>query len=297
MKIDEFIKVIKQQGFNTGANRSIKDVRDIKDKSAAQAYPYPAFHETDIDGLNIKGTDERYQKLLGVCVACSVTTYVEWLYWKKTGVYTKLSVAFLYLVIKNFIDKDKVEGTSARSAIRAAMKYGICTEATFPTDYSMDHASFIAQAIPAAAWNEAINYTIGGYISVPVERSIMAAHLHKYGMLVSRYECGYTWWVPSWLPKDIFPLKKPLIVASGHLITHFSYNLNEKARFDFLNWWSKGWGNLGTGYSEVEDYAPTECWVLTLDSVMALKEDASPAILETIWRKLLSVFRKADVIK
>ena len=284
------------QGLNTGCHESSCDARDIKDRTIAQAYPYPLSFETFIDALNIKGTDERYQKKIGVCVACTITTYVEWLYWKKTGTYVKLSVAFCYIVIKTLIDKNRLEGTSARSAIKAVMKYGICTEATFPTNYDLTHDQFLDQKIPDAAWTEALNYKIGGYISVPVERSLMAGHIHKYGLLITRYDCGETWWYPSWLPKDILPLKKPNLFVSGHMVLEYYYDLATKSRFGFLNWWSKKWANLGTGYSDLEDFAPTEAWALTLESVMPLKVDNSPLVEESAWRKLLSALRLLKLI-
>lgn len=285
-----------KEGLNTGCHESTCDARDIVDPTISKAYPYPAFHETDIDALNIKGTDERYQKKIGVCVACSIATYVEWLYWKKTGVYVKLSVAFLYIVIKKLLDKNRYEGTSPRVGIQAVMKFGICTEATFPTNYDLTHDQFIDQKIPDAAWTEALNYKIGGYVNVPIERSLLAGHIHKYGMLLARYNCGETWWVPSWLPRDIFPLKKPKVLVSGHLVDDYWYDLGEKSRVGFLNWWSKKWGNLGTGYSDLEDYAPTEAWALTLESVMPLKSDNSPLVEDSVWRKVLSVFRSLKII-
>jgi len=279
-----------------GAHPSKEDRRNIKDPHLALGVPYPSIYETDISGMT--GLLKlRYQKLLGVCVACAITTYVEYLYWKKTGKYTRLSVAFLYLVTKKLIDGNTEEGTSLHSGIKAAMKYGICTESTFPTNYDLIHTQFIRQPIPPEAYTEAINYTIGGYVSVPIDRSLFAAAIFKYGMLLTRMEVGSTWFTPSWLPKDIFPLKKPTVVISGHGIDHHEYDLTkEKSKFGFLNWWSVGWGNKGTGEHLMEDYEPTEAWALTLDSVMQY-QDNSPVISGSIWKRLFDIFRSAGTLK
>ncbi len=279
-----------------GAHPSKKDKRDIKDKKLALATPYPIAHRTDVSGMK-NLLKERYQKLLGLCVACAITSYVEFLYWKKTGLYTKLSVAFCYNVIKRLIDKDTKEGTSLRSGLKAVYKYGICKEITMPTNYDLTHAQFINQNIPQEAWTEALNYTIGGYVSVPIERSLISAAIFKYGLTISRMECGSTWWIPSWLPKDIFPLKKPKQIVSGHAIDHDEYDLTlkDECPMGFLNWWSESWGNKGRGKHIYENYKPTEVWTMTLDSVQHMA-DSDTIISDSVWRKVLDIFRKVGNI-
>lgn len=282
--------------LGTGAYRSKKDKRDIKDPHLSLATPYSLSYATDFPGFtgsDISLLDSRYQKKLGVCVAAAIVTIVEYLHWKKTGIYTKLSVAFLYQVIKKYIDGNRTEGTSPRSGLKAAVKYGICKEETMPTDYDLSHDQFIDQKIPDNAWTEALEYAPGGYLSIPVERSLLAAAISKYGMVLARYECGDTWWIPSWFPKDIFPLKKPSVVVSGHLVANHSYDFLKdiKAWFSFLNWWSGAWGNRGRGEHFLDDYAPTEVWAITLESTMPYKE-STPSVPDSIWRSLLEILRK-----
>lgn len=285
--------------FGYGALPSSKDSRDIKDPNITLASPYPDKYETDMSVFQARGLFERrYQKKLGVCVACAVVTYVEWLYFQKTGKYVELSVAFAYLVIKKLIDRNTIEGTSLRSALKLAMKYGICSEATFPTDYDLTHSEFLAQVIPEAAWSEALNYTIGGYVSIPIDRSLLAAGIYKYGMLMTRMEVGDTWWIPSWLAKDILPLKKPKSIVSGHAVDDHKYDVSlmNKAQFSFINWWSPTWGRGGVGEFIVEEYPPTEAWALTLESVMQY-QDHSPTLAESVWRKVMEVLRTIGMIK
>jgi len=288
-----------QKTFKAGALPSARDIRDIKDPTLSLASPYPESHETEFPGFT--GEDrqalyDRYQRNVGVCVACAVATYVEYLYWLKTGKYERLSVAFLYIAIKRLVDGNPYEGTSLRSGIRAAMKYGVCRESTFPTDYSLSHAEFLSQWVPDAAWTEALDFTIGGYVSVPVDRSLMAAAIHKYGLLLTRMEVGDSWWSPSWLPKDIFPLRKSKSVVSGHAVDHHRYALSDGTELGFLNWWSGRWGRRGHGEHVLEDYAPTECWALTLDSVAQFRNQG-PTVSEGVWRSLLEILRRFGPLK
>lgn len=274
-----------------GASPSKADKRDLKDYGV-QAMPFPISSSINPDVLNI---DERYQRKIGVCVACAVTTYVEYLYYVKTGTYTKLSVAFCYQVIKKFVDKNTTEGSSLRSGITVAMKYGICKESTMLTNYNLTHEQFLAQQIPEGAFTEALNYRIGGYFAVPIEQSLLAGTLYKYNLILTRYEVGNKWYSPSWLPKDIFPLVSSNPVASGHAVVQHAYNLKDKPRFDFLNWWSGNWGNRGTGWSYIDDYAPTEAFVLTLESQAHLLVDNSPLIDESFISKIMKILRALKI--
>lgn len=278
--------------FGHGALPSKRDKRDLIDKSLSLAFPYPNKYGTHIDFLNFQ---KRYQKKIGVCISCFAVTYVEWLYYQKTGKYTKLSVAFLYLVIKKLIDKNRIEGTSFRSSIDALMKYGVCTEKTFPTNYDLTHDQFISQTISQEAFTEALSYRIGGYFSVPVEQSLMAGTLFKYGLIGSRFSVSEKWWIPSWLPKDIFPLLSGKEI-SGHAVVHYSYDITDRPRFDFMNWWSSAWGNNGTGWSNFDDYAPTEAWVLTLESQSHLIIDNTPLIDNSFIGKIMKILRDLKII-
>lgn len=287
-----------EKPFKTGAFKSKKDKRDIKDPHLALATPYPDEFTTDFPGFtgfDASLLDARYQRQIGACVLCTIATHVEYLYWKKTGIYKKLSVAFLTCIVKRFIDQNSDEGTAIRSALKAVMKYGICTEDTMPTNYSLTWEEFINQPIPEKAWTEALDYTIGGYIYVPVDRSLIAAAIYKYGLVAVRMECGDTWWIPSWNPKDIFPLRKPKTIVSGHAVSEYRYMLADKTNLKFLNWWSKRWGENGRGEHVLEDYEPTEAWVLTLDSVMHLQSDLTVSV--SLIKKIMNFLRSIGTLK
>lgn len=276
--------------FGTGALPSKIDPRDVKDTSLTLSYPYPSEYETFIDMLEVED-----QEKIGICTSY-LKTYIEYLYFKKTGKYVRLSAAFLYIITKLYIDKNMQEGSQLRSALKAAQKYGVCTEATFPTNVNMTHAQFLSQSIPKEAWNEALNYRIGGYINIPIEKSLLAAAIHKYGMLYARMEVGSSWWTPSWHWKDILPLRKPSSVVSGHAVNHHGYEISDKTKIRGRNSWGKEWALMGNFYYFMEDYMPTEAWAITLESVMPMV-DNTPLISDSMWRKLIAIFRDLKIIK
>lgn len=276
-----------------GAHKSKKDARDHKDNTLVKAFPYPISHEIDVSKIR-----SFYQGEIGICTGAALTVAImEYLYWKKTGKYTKLSVAFLYMVTKLKIDVNFQEGSSLRSALKAAYKYGVCTEQTFPTDINMTHDQFLKQIIPKEAWTEALNYTIGGYISIPVDESLIAAAIWKYGPLYARMEVGDTWFTPSWLEKDISPLTRAKKIISGHAIALTAYDLSKPEKAMWLkNSWGEDWFRKGSGLFNFRDYKPTEVWAVTLDSTMHMAENPQPLLLSDIHRKVLDLLRKIGLM-
>jgi hypothetical protein len=273
-----------------GAAPSKKDPRDKKDKELALAYPYPSKYDVDMAKVDVF-----YQSKIGVCTAAALCGIIEWLYWKKTGKMVKLSVAFLYIVTKLHIDGNFYEGSSLRSALKAALKYGVCTEERFPTNVNLSHSSFLLQTIPKEAWNEALQYKIGGYVSIPVDESMLAAAMFKYGPLYTRFEVSHKWYSPSWFEKDISPIVAGSPIDSGHAVALRTYDLAELGKpFWLRNSWSKDWFRGGDGLFHFRDYKPTEAWAVTLDSVADLP--SQPTVLDTFGKKILDILRRAGVI-
>lgn len=282
--------------FGHGALPSPLDIRDREDSNLTYAFPFPTKYSTDISVIvpnNVKN-----QRQLGVCTA-SLTYYIEYLYWKKTGVYVKLSMAFLYLITKRYIDGNITEGSALRSALKAAQKYGVCTEATFPSNFDQPYQTFIAQEIPKEAMYEAMNYKIGEYTSIPIEPSLLAGAIYKYGMLYARVVIGYEWWSPSWAQSDIDPIKPPKQPIGGHAVNLFGYDDSGlKSKNYGINTWTKQWDNEGTFSIVYEDYKPnlTEAWAVTLDPVLPPKVDNSPTILESVWRRFIQILKDLSKI-
>lgn len=171
-----------------GALPSEPDYRDVKD--ATLAAPRTAAHSTDLGPVQVFD-----QEKIGICTT-SIATYVEWLYWKKTGVYTKLSRRFIYSVGKNLIDEAGFEGSSLRTMLKVVYNYGACPESIFPSEPgNMSHAEYMdINAIPAIAWKEALKFKIGGYVSIPADRESLLQGIFKYGLLYTRMIVGKEWW-------------------------------------------------------------------------------------------------------
>lgn len=253
----------KQIGF--GAFPSPKDYRDHQDPELVQGLPYPAEFHTDVTPLVVTN-----QKKLGICTS-NLAYYAEWLYFKKTGVYTRLSRRFLYSVTKNLIDQNAMEGSSLRSALKAAYNYGICKEETFPSDTEgFTHDQYIdINAIPPAAWAEAKNFKVGGYISIPTTKEGLMQGLYKYGLLYSMMQVGKEWWTDingnvTWDRTKIDPLRPPVNVVSGHAVVHTAY---DPVSLELRNSWSTSWDCDGNGHHEHNRYLPRESWAVTLDKV------------------------------
>lgn len=284
--------------FSHGAQPSPEDLRDqlYRDKDLTYAFPFPTAHKTDLS-IIVPG-NVKHQKQIGACTG-SLSYYIEYLYWKKTGKYVKLSMAFLYLITKKYIDKNTDEGSALRSVLKAAQKYGICTEETFPSNFNLQYKDFIAQEIPQKALDEALNYKIGQYTPIPIEPSLLAGAIYKYGMLYGRVIIGKEWWTPSYLEKDIDPIKPPKDKIGGHAIHLTGYDdSGEKTKNYGLNTWGSGWNNQGTFSFIYEDYIPnlTEAWAVTLDDVTENKVDNSPMILDGVWRYIVRLLKDLSKI-
>jgi len=282
--------------ISTGASKSTVDPRDIQDLSLFSPLTGDYDIYTHIDMLNVE-----HQKKVGACTA-ALKSYIEYLYFLKTGKYVRLSMAFLYIVTKIYIDKNYIEGSSLRSAINASMKYGVCTEDTMPSNFELTHEQFLSQRIPDNAWNEALGYRIGGYVSIPIEQSLIVAALDKYKLLYVRYEVGEEWYtsitgVITWAKELILPLRSPKKVISGHAVILNRAKLGNKVENHGRNTWSRLWGNNGDFYTFYENYKPTEAWAVTLESQMPLVKPAGPVIQEKDWRKLLELLRFLKLIK
>lgn len=280
------INLLQEHEIGFGAKPSKKDIRDFKDKVLAPA-PYKTHHMTDISMLAVT-----HQRKVGICMAETVCRHVEYLYYKKTGVYTRLSRAFLYIVTKKFIDKDRDEGTSFRAGFKAAQDYGICPESVFPTNTNLEHSEFLDQKIPYQAWDEAKKFKMGAYIPIPTDISLLKAAISKYGLIAVRMELGEEWFTPSWKASDILPLRKPKKIISGHAVSLYGYDENNLNHL--RNSWSEEWADKGNGYYDFDDYEPTEAWALTLEDPKDYK--GVRFVTFDIIKKFMDLLRKIGTV-
>lgn len=248
-----------------GSTPSVVDLRDNKDKRLALAVQYPEKYTVDISSLEM-----RMQYKIGKCVGAATTKGTEPLFpsSERSGPF---SDDFMYRGAK-IIDGNEYEGTSIRSALKFAQKFGIATKNTFnvPVSDSMTYAEYMKYKIPVEAFEEGRKHKIGQYLSIPIDADALKAAIYKYGILVVRMDVGSEWWTPSWSKYDILPLKSPKQLVSGHAVVLYGYDSTSvpgKTKFYLSNSWSHEWADLGNGYFYFEDYKPTEAWAITLDPV------------------------------
>lgn len=253
-----------------GAHRSKPDYRDIQHEDITLAGIVPSIYTENYSTIPVT-----MQNKIGICT--SNLCYLMQKNLQKQGINVVLSRRFLYTVTKRYIDNNTQEGSSLRSALKAAYNYGVALESTVPTDTTVSHADFIKEyEWPQSVWDEALKYRIDGYVSVKIDRDAIAKAIYECGGIYARVEVGKEWYTNtngygSWLSKDILPLRRPITPISGHAIVPFAYD-NSNTKFDITlrNSWSTGWANQGNGDLLLEDYSPdfTEAWTITLQPIV-----------------------------
>ena len=238
-----------------GAHSSDKSYRDVVHMTDL-ATLYPASYDADFSKIPVG-----MQHQIGICTAEAVCSLIE--HFRGDGVV--LSRKFTYLVGKTLIDKNLVEGSSIKSMLHGAYKYGTQPISVVPDNVTENttYVDFVKFDVTPYL-NTATK--LPGYISVPVDYDSYAAGMVKYKGLAVRYTCGATWYSDSkgntWDPKRIFPLLPPKPVISGHAIVARGYDFTNKHKNTIRNSWSKLWGNNGDGWSYMDDYGPTEAWAI-----------------------------------
>lgn len=232
--------------YATGALESKIDLRDftyVPDKANWKG------------GKRYEPEDIEDQSRVGICTAISLTQNAR----KATGV--KYSADFQYLLQKKYIDLNWNEGSSARSALKVASKYGLLPEKYFKYKISrkQSYSKYIKelQKISQADIDKLLKrcIKIKGYASVPVDRDMIANAIDESEAgLIVRFVLGSEWWT-----KPIEPLRPPKTVVSGHLTIMSNYNGNS---YRIANTWGDDWADKGTAYSLLKDYAPTEAWIV-----------------------------------
>ncbi len=247
--------------FGFGAFPSEPDYRDVKDYHIAKAVPPPISFTDDLSTIPVT-----MQNKIGICTA-NLCYKLEKLYADR-GITIRLSRRFLYTVTKHYIDQNTIEGSSLRSVLKAAYKYGVAPESLVPTDTTITHEDFIKDyTFTPLAWSEALKYRIGGYFSVGLDKDSIASAISQYGALYARFDCGNKWWLPSYT--TCLPLEKSAVTVSGHAVVNFSYdNSFSKSHQMLRNSWSEAWGNKGNGDYFLDDYSPTELWAVTLAPIV-----------------------------
>ena len=260
---------MEQPIFGFGAEHSKKDYRTLQHADMARiiAPTGGITYDPAKDLLN--------QRKVGICTAISLVQNVNIVKEKR------YSEDFQYLLQKKFFDRNWSEGSSIFYALKAGVKYGFLPIEdwvyTSEADHDLPYQQYIAklQAIPDSEIQRLLllcEKPLRGYSKVDVStaQSFATAIAGSIAGILCRYDTGETWYLPSWKPEDINPIKFPNPITGGHAITASYYDMTgQKMSTEHPNtWggivtptWEKAWDRNGLCDILYEDYKPTEAWM------------------------------------
>ena len=248
------------QPFGTGANESKLDPRTIKHEDVAMGgVPLVT------GGIVYSPADIEHQHYVGICTAISLTQNRA----KAKG--RKYSADFQYLLQKKYYDLNWAEGSSIFYALKVGKQYGFLPAElwtwTTENDRLLPYAQYIAklQAVPDAEVARLITLCVDkvpGYASVDVtdpQKLAQAINDSEAGILCM-YHTGDTWFTPSWLPKDINPLRQPNPWTGGHAITMSLFDYTSALMQKLANTWGTLWNLQGNADINWSNYPMQEAW-------------------------------------
>lgn len=255
-----------KEKLGTGALKSKQDKRTIQHSDIAFA-GVPLVK----GGYEYLPQDIEHQHSVGICTAISLVQNRE----KANG--KKYSPEFQYLLQKKFMDGGfNYEGSSVLSALKVAKNYGLLPIEKF-TD--LNGIPYITEQDRYLSYNKYITKLqvisdseiqrlillcvdkIPGYARVNEKdpQAIAKAIIESEAGVLCRFGCQDYWWIPSWAPKDIDPLRwKP--ETSGHAVGLHAFDFTETLKFKLNNTWGILWDWQGIANIIHSTYPPTEVW-------------------------------------
>lgn len=248
--------------LGTGAHHSERDPRTVKHEDLVQ-FGAPL----QKGGVEYTTNDIEHQHSVGICTAISLVQNRE----KANG--KKYSPDFQYLLQKRFVDLNWYEGSSVLSSLKVAKNFGLLPinlwTYTTENDRYLPYNQYIAklQAIPDSEIQRLLllcTDKIQGYAQVNVSdpQAIAKAVNESKSGILCRYDCGSTWWIPSWLAKDINPLRKPDPATSGHAIILNMFDYTKGFMQKLANTWGITWCLNGCADINWSNYKMTEAWTI-----------------------------------
>lgn len=278
------------QYVSFGGFSSKDDYRTLKADSFATTLvggtPRSAEVELDYDEV-----DERSnQRKIGICTACGVRISAEVHFHDGE----RLCEEWLYIMGKVLIDDPMYggyhfEGSSALTMLKASNKYGIPRRKMlekYPLKIDGTYEEFwnhfkttYKGIIPAGIIADAAAHRIPGYYEVPVTPMGLAKEVANGRLPVIRMVVGDNFYTDkngkyTRRAKDLFPLRVPKVIESGHIMA-----MNEYKGLDLAqvvrgpNSWNDNWGDKGFFEFVFGTQAPayfTEAWAIA---------DSAPAVV------------------
>lgn len=281
-----------------GAIASPHDYRDfyvLAKTVATTPIVLPASFQTTMPGPVLMQDQEP------ACVAHSVAQILQLYYFRKTGKLINFSPRFLDVLAKRFDGQPIDGGTIPRLVFKLALQYGCATTATVPNDTSLPIAAYRNDSIlTQAAFAEALQYKIPGFIKVQTDLTSMREAIFIHGAVSTLMQIGAEWWTPSWNDADIDPLRTPNPSVGGHQIVTKGWT---DGQFDELrNSWSAAWANQGESRYNVASWAPyvLEAWTVAeipADIKDFLNNLPAPSDFHYVWNSNLILGQANDDIK
>lgn len=240
--------------FAFGAHESSHDDR---------TFAHPTIPKGRYAGVKYEVEDIENQHKVGICTAISLIQMAEKVYGRK------FSPEFQYLMQKK-LDGNMDEGSSIFTALKVAKSIGFLPAELFPlSEQDRFNPYYVYAAKLADISDDEIERLKGlcinkipAYAKIDVSTfdSIAQAITDSEAGILCRYDVGGEWWTPSWLPKDINPLRAPKSPVSGHAI--IGANISSiVVGSELANTWGTDWNNQGRGDAPFDTYKPTEAWI------------------------------------
>lgn len=248
--------------FGTGAIISPTDPRTV------------VHHDLVMAGTPLTKGDITYvksdidnQHTVGICTAISLTQN------RGRANKKKYSADFQYLLQKKYYDLNWDEGSSIFYALKVGKQFGFLPASewhwTSEDDRDGSYSDYIAllRAVPEAEIQRLLSLCVDripGYASVDIQdtQKLARAISDSEAGILCMYRVGKEWYTPSWLPKDIDPLRHPQVVTSGHAIIMSGYDYTSTYMQRLINTWGTAWDMEGQATINYGNYRMVEAWTI-----------------------------------
>ncbi len=253
--------------FGTGANVSPDDPRTVAHHDLVMAG-----EPLTKGGITYVKAEIENQHQVGICTAISLVQNRQ----KANG--KKYSPDFQYLLQKKYYDLNWSEGSSIFNALKVGKQFGFLPLSewhwTSEDDRTNSYADYIAmlRAIPDVEVQRLLTLCVDkipGYASVDTmdTQKLARAISDSEAGILCMYRVGKEWYTPSWLTKDIDPLRFPQVVESGHAINMAAYDYTSQYMQRLINTWGTVWDMEGQATINYGNYRMQEAWTILRTAV------------------------------
>jgi hypothetical protein len=136
------------------------------------------------------------QRGVGICTMAHIADII----YQMTGI--EVSEQFGYVEGKKMYDKNMYEGSSIKTMLEYARKYGLPKKSLVPTDdTTKSYADYVNVTFSKEAYDDAKNQKIGGYYQVTdlsLANLLKEGDKSEFGLCIMIRNGGGNWYLPSW---------------------------------------------------------------------------------------------------